>query len=297
MCGICGKLNYDRERPVASDLLQRMMDVIVHRGPDGEGQYVHGPVGLGHRRLAIIDLDTGAQPMCNEDKTVWIVYNGEIYNFKELRQELLQKGHQFSSASDTEVIIHAYEEYGVDCLSRLRGMFAFALWDEKEETLFLARDRVGIKPLYYCDTGGALLFGSEMKSLLVDRDIKREVNPQAIDQFLTYHYLPGKKTLFQDIKKLAPGHYLVVKDGRVSCKEYWDLRFDDPVSWGRIDEAADALWELLKVTVREHMISDVPVGFLLSGGVDSTALLSCAVGETSRRISTFTIGFAGSRIC
>lgn len=294
MCGICGKLYYSSEKTVAPDIVQKMMDVISHRGPDGEGSYLSGPVGLGHRRLAIIDLNTGAQPMCNEDKTVWIVYNGEIYNFQDLREELIQKGHKFSSTSDTEVIIHAYEQFGVDCLSKLQGMFAFALWDERSKLLFLARDRVGIKPLYYCDTGRAIVFASEIKSLLVDPDVKREINPEAIDRFLSYLYLPGSETLFKNIYKLEPGFYLVVKDGRIVQRQYWDLEFERSRSWTSLDEAADALWQLLKTTVRDHMISDVPVGFLLSGGVDSTALLSCAVSETDKRISTFTIGFAGN---
>jgi asparagine synthase (glutamine-hydrolysing) len=292
MCGICGKLNYDRESRVAPDLVQKMMDIIVHRGPDGEGSYISGPIGLGHRRLSIIDLNTGDQPMCNEDRTVWIVYNGEIYNFKVLRQELIQLGHTFSSTSDTEVIIHAYEEYGVECLSRLQGMFAFALWDGRNESLFLARDRVGIKPLYYCETGRALVFASEIKALLADSEVKREINPTAIDRFLSYLYLPGNQTLFKGINKLEPGHYLVAKDGRLHDREYWDLKFEETRS-GTFDEEADALSELLRLTVRQHMISDVPVGFLLSGGVDSTALLSCAVEETDKRISTFPIGFAG----
>lgn len=294
MCGICGKLFYDPQAGVTAELVQGMMDVIAHRGPDGEGKYLSGPVGLGHRRLAIIDLNRGAQPMCNEDKTLWIVFNGEIYNFGELRQELVQKGHKFSSATDTEVIIHAYEEYGVACLSRLQGMFAFALWDEKERTLFLARDRVGIKPLYYYETGQAIVFASEIKSLLVDPEVKREINPAAIDRFLSYLYLPGAETLFKGINKLEPGFYLLVKNGRAVCNQYWDLKFTQPRLWKNLDEAAGALSELLRKTVREHMISDVPVGFLLSGGVDSTALLSSAVHETDKRISTFTIGFAGT---
>ena len=293
MCGICGKLHYDPMAQVSPDLLQRMMDVISHRGPDGEGKYLSGPVGLGHRRLAIIDLNTGAQPMTNEDGTVWIVFNGEIYNFPELRRELLAKGHVFSSVTDTEVIIHLYEEYGVDCLSRLRGMFAFALWDKKDRTLFIARDRIGIKPLYYTDTGTALLFASEIKSLLVDPDCRREVDPQMVDRFLTFLYPAGRETLFKGILKLDPGHYLLVKNGRVVRRKYWDLQFKRDESVTNFNDAADVLHGLVSKTVKDHMISDVPVGILLSGGVDSTAVLSCAVQETHKKIKTFTVGFEG----
>jgi asparagine synthase (glutamine-hydrolysing) len=238
MCGIAGKVYYDGDEKVSEEIVQKMMDVIRHRGPDGEGKYVSGPVGLGHRRLAIIDLTTGAQPMCNEDRSVWIVFNGEIYNFQELRRELIQKGHTFSSTSDTEVIIHAYEEYGVNCLAQLQGMFAFALWDGREKVLLLARDRVGIKPLYYYDTGRALLFGSEIKSLLVDPEVAREISPEAIDRFLTYFYLPGAETLFKGIYKLQPGYYLLIKNGRTICRQYWDLRFEQPRAWKNIDDAA-----------------------------------------------------------
>jgi asparagine synthase (glutamine-hydrolysing) len=293
MCGICGKLYYDPGAEVAPELLQRMMDVIAHRGPDGEGRYLSGPVGLGHRRLAIIDLNTGAQPMTNEDGTVWIVFNGEIYNFPELRRELLAKGHRFSSTTDTEVIIHLYEEYGAACLSRLRGMFAFALWDKKDGTLFIARDRVGIKPLYYADTGTALLFGSEIKSLLADPAIRREVDPQMVDRFLTFLYPAGRETLFKGILKLDPGHYLLVKNGRVICKKYWDLEFKRNESLTNFNDTAASLHELVTRTVKDHMISDVPVGILLSGGVDSTAILGCAVHETQKKIKTFTVGFEG----
>ena len=294
MCGICGKLNYDRESRVAPDLVQRMMDTIVHRGPDGEGSYISGPIGLGHRRLSIIDLNTGDQPMCNEDRTVWIVYNGEIYNFKVLREELIQKGHTFSSTSDTEVVIHAYEEYGVECLSRLQGMFAFALWDARNESLFLARDRVGIKPLYYCETGKALVFASEIKSLLVDPEVDRDLDLTSIDLFLSYLYLPGAQTLFKNIRKLEPGYYLLAKGTQTICHQYWDLSFGQPQPGiSSLEDAGEELLGLVKKSVRGYMISDVPVGFLLSGGVDSTALLSCAVDETDKRISTFTIGFAG----
>ncbi|HEY5705673.1 MAG TPA: asparagine synthase (glutamine-hydrolyzing) [Terrimicrobiaceae bacterium] len=294
MCGIAGKLYLDGQQPVDPQLIQRMTDVIAHRGPDGEGKYVSGSMGLGHRRLSIIDLrTTGAQPMCNEDETVWIVFNGEIYNFPELRDRLIKRGHSFRSATDTEVIVHLYEELGVDCLQHLRGMFAFAIWDSKERTLFMARDRVGIKPLYYCQTANALIFGSEIKSLLRDPEVQRQVNPQAVDRFLTYFYLPGNETLLKGIFKLEPGHYLFAKEGRVTSKQYWDLQYSSGETWRDIDEASDALNDLLRQTVKDHMISDVPVGFLASGGVDSTALLSYAVEETDKTIKTFTVGFDG----
>ena len=295
MCGIAGKIYLDGQHPVDPKLIERMKNVIAHRGPDGDGTFLSGPVGLGHRRLSIIDLSSaGAQPMGNEDGKVQIVFNGEIYNYLELRDDLLKCGHAFRSMTDTEVIVHLYEEYGADCLQRLRGMFAFAIWDENNKSLFLARDRVGIKPLYYTITDSALLFGSEIKSLLVDRDVEREVNLPAIDQFLTYFYLPGNETLFKNIYKLEPGHYLLVKNGEVTRKSYWDLRYEPSNRWSNIDEAAEELCSLLRQTVKQHMISDVPVGCLASGGVDSTALLSCAVDETDKTIQTFTIGFAGA---
>jgi asparagine synthase (glutamine-hydrolysing) len=295
MCGIVGKLYLDGQRPVQSALIQRMMDVIAHRGPDGQGMHVQGAVGLGHRRLSIIDLSSaGAQPMCNEDRSVWIVFNGEIYNFPELRQRLLESGHVFRSATDTEVIIHLYEEHGVDCLRHLRGMFAFAIWDARDRTLFLARDRVGIKPLYYWQSDHALAFASEIKSLCVDPELAREVDLTSVGRFLTYLYLPGERTLLKHVLKLRPGHYLLVKDGCVSCREYWDLQFAPDAKWERLDQAAEALSELLRRTVRDHMLSDVPVGFLASGGVDSTALLSYAAEETQSRIQTFTVGFSSA---
>jgi asparagine synthase (glutamine-hydrolysing) len=295
MCGIAGKLNLDGQTPVDPGLIQRMTDVIAHRGPDGAGMHVSGPVGLGHRRLAIIDLrPVGAQPMGNEDGSVWIVFNGEIYNYVGLRDRLVQRGHAFKSLTDTEVIIHLYEEYGVDCLAQLRGMFAFAIWDGRKRALFLARDRVGIKPLYYTTAGGALLFGSEIKSLLADPAVAREVNGEALDCFLTYLYSPCEETLFRGIYKLPPAHYLLVQDGRVTRKQYWELCYSPSENKRSLDEAAAELGDLLKRRVKDHMISDVPVGFLASGGIDSTALLSYAVEETDRKIQTFTVGFAGA---
>jgi asparagine synthase (glutamine-hydrolysing) len=293
MCGICGKLYFDSGQKVSGEQLDRMMGAISHRGPDGQGTYLAGPVGLGHTRLAVIDLSTGDQPMTNEKETIWLVYNGEIYNFRELREELIQKGHTFRSSSDTEVIIHLYEEYGTECVSRLRGMFAFALWDDAAKALFLARDRVGIKPLYYINTGKALVFASEIKALLCDKEIRREVDPAAIHRFLTFLYLPGNQTLLRGVRKLEPGHHLLVKEGRVIRRQYWDLHFRTVASGQSLRGTCDDLRQLLKRTVRDHMISDVPVGVLLSGGVDSTIVLSQAVEETNKRINTFTIGFAG----
>ena len=291
MCGICGKLYFDPEKRVAKELVRKMCDAILHRGPDGRGEYNSGPVGLGHTRLAIIDLCTGQQPICNEDETVWIVFNGEIYNYRGLREDLIKRGHKFKSTSDTEVIIHLYEEYGVESLSRLQGMFAFAIWDGKDRTLFVARDRIGIKPLYYVDTGKALIFGSEIKAIFADPDVRCEVDDQSVDKFLTHFCLPGIETLWKGVYKVPPGHYLLARNGKYEIKQYWDLRYRPTEKWSHVDEAAEVLYELTKRTVREHMISDVPVGFLLSGGVDSTVVLSCAATETSKKISTFTVGF------
>jgi len=294
MCGIAGKLNFNGQESVDPALIKRMTDVIAHRGPDGEGQHVIGPVGLGHRRLSIIDLNTGAQPMCNEDGTVWIVFNGEVYNFIELRDELMAKGHKFKSTTDTEVIVHLYEERGEEAVARLQGMFAFAIWDERKQLLLLARDRVGIKPLYYVNTGKALVFASEIKSLLVDPSVERRINARSIDRFLTYYYLPGDETLFEGIYKLDPGYYLTVSNGKITKRQYWDLCFEMSPRWTSFDEAVEVLQELLHRTVKDHMISDVPVGVLLSGGVDSTGVLRYAVEQTNERICTFTVGFAGA---
>ena len=295
MCGIAGKLSLDGHEPVAPDLIRQMLDVIAHRGPDGEGWYISGAVGLGHRRLSIIDLSAaGKQPMTNEDETIWVTYNGEIYNFHELCVELTAKGHVFRSKTDTEVLIHGYEEWGLEgLLSRIQGMFAFAIWDERNRMLLLARDRTGIKPLYYTLTRRAFLFASEMKSLLVDPSVECRLSARAIDRFLTYYYLPGNETLFKGISKLDPGHYLIVKNGGMTLRPYWDLHFEVSSRWARFDEAVDVLRALLQQSVNDHMISDVPVGVLLSGGVDSTGVLRYAAEQSSRAIKTFTVGFDG----
>ncbi|HEY3128369.1 MAG TPA: asparagine synthase (glutamine-hydrolyzing) [Acidobacteriota bacterium] len=294
MCGICGKLTFDKGAVVERSLLKLMLDTIRHRGPDDEGVYVAPGVGLGHRRLAIIDLNSGRQPLSNEDGTVWIVFNGEIYNYQELRRYLMTKGHVFKTQSDTEVIVHLYEELGEACVEKLRGMFAFALWDERQTALLLARDRVGIKPLYYSLTNRSLIFASEIKALLADPEVKREVVPNMIDRFLTFYYVPGEETLFQNIYKLAAGSYMVFRGGKPEIRQYWDLHFEP--SRQNLRQAETELSELLDEAVKLHMISDVPVGFLLSGGVDSTAMLSLAAGKTDRPISSFTIGFSAPGI-
>jgi len=296
MCGICGKLNFDEGARVEGGLLRGMLDTIRHRGPDDEGIFVASQVGLGHRRLSIIDLSAGHQPLSNEDGTVWIVFNGEIYNFQELRSWLLSKGHVFRTHSDTEVIVHLYEEHGPQCVEKLRGMFAFAIWDEREKTLFLARDRVGIKPLYYCETPKSLVFGSEIKAILADPDVPNEVAPEIIDRFLTFLYLPGEETLMRGIRKLAPGWHLLARNGRTELRQYWDLQFPARSRNISLKKAESELLDLLAETVKLHMIADVPVGVLLSGGVDSTAVLSFAAGSTDKKISSYTVGFSDSGI-
>jgi asparagine synthase (glutamine-hydrolysing) len=255
MCGICGKLNFDRESRVSPALLKSMADSIQHRGPDDEGFYTSGQVGLGFRRLS-----------------------------------MLSKGHRFKTESDTEVIVHLYEEFGEACVEKLRGMFGFAIWDARRKSLFLARDRVGIKPLYYFLSKNSLLFASELKAILADPEVRPEVVPAMIDRLLMFNFLPGEDTLLRGIRKLAPGSYLLAKDGKIEIKQYWDLDF--PKSNLSLPEAQEQLSTLLEESVRLHMISDVPVGFLLSGGVDSTAMLSMAVGKTDRPLSSFTVGFS-----
>jgi asparagine synthase (glutamine-hydrolysing) len=292
MCGICGKFNFEQNNRVNPTLIRAMLDTIRHRGPDDEGTYHGSQVGLGHRRLSIIDLNTGHQPLSNEDGSVWIVFNGEIYNYQELRVFLLSKGHVFKTQTDTEVIIHLYEELGPQCVEKLRGMFAFAIWDENSKTLFLARDRVGIKPLYYWQNGNSLVFASEIKAILADPAVERAIAPEVIDRFLTFFYLPGEETLFKNVLKLPPGSYLIAKDGRPEIRQYWDLRFSKAAARPSESEAERQLVDLLAETVEQHMIADVPVGVLLSGGVDSTAVLSFAVERTDKEVSSYTVGFS-----
>jgi asparagine synthase (glutamine-hydrolysing) len=291
MCGIVGKINFDRDHPVAPQEMAQMAATLAHRGPDGEGTWVEGNVGLAHRRLSIIDLSCGAnQPMSNEDGSVWITFNGEIYNFQELRQELELRGHTFRTHSDTEVIVHAYEDYGRDCVERLRGMFALAIWDRRDRTLFLARDRVGKKPLFYFHGADRFLFASEIKALLVDHAVPREPDPVAIDHFLSLGYVPGPRSAFLGIRKLPAGHWLEIRDGKMECRRYWKLRYTPKQRISMKDAVAELQWRLAEA-VRLRLVSDVPLGAFLSGGVDSSAVVIHMAAAMNRPVRTFSVGF------
>lgn len=291
MCGISGKLYFDSGRPVEREILERMNAVLAHRGPDDAGIYCDGPVGLAHRRLSIIDLSpAGHQPMSNEDGTIWIVFNGEIYNFQSLRPDLVRRGHRFRSNSDTEVIIHLYEEHGVECLRFLRGMFALAIWDGPRRQLFLARDRLGKKPLSYQQDGAAFRFASEVKAILQDPDVQNRPNPAGISQYLTYGYVPGSGSAFQGIHKLPPGHYLTCCDGQVKVARYWRLRRDRKAQRSEADWCQEIVARLEEAT-RLRMISDVPLGAFLSGGIDSSAIVALMSRIATGPVKTFSIGF------
>jgi len=288
MCGICGTTGIADER-----LMRRMCEVLVHRGPDDTGFYIdkESRISLGVRRLSIIDLKGGHQPIHNEDKRIWIVFNGEIYNFMELRKLLKERGHSFYTRTDTETIVHLYEEYGEACVNALQGMFAFALWNEKEKKLFVARDRLGIKPLYYYERKGELIIGSEIKAILEHPDVSREVNLEALNLYLTLQYVPSPLTMFSGIKKLPPGHYLVWARGKMNIKQYWDVTFLERKQ--KVDEKAakEELKSKIEEAVRVRMRADVPLGVLLSGGIDSGAIASFAARLSHQPVKTFTIGF------
>jgi asparagine synthase (glutamine-hydrolysing) len=285
VCGIAGFTWADR------DLVVRMTASLAHRGPDGEGCHVGHGVSLGHRRLSVIDLSQDArQPMCNEDGSVWLVFNGEIYNFQELRENLERAGHVFRSRSDSEVIVHAYEEFGLECLRRLRGMFAFAIWDENNRTLLLARDRMGIKPLYYARVDDGLIFASEIKALLCCDSLPRRVNLQAVYDFLGYEFVPEPQTMFEGVQKLQPAEWLKVRDGRVASGSYWDLQVEAADRTRAGHEAV--LLDVMQDAVRSHLVSDVPVGVCLSGGLDSSAVVACMRRSGVQRIRTYSLGYA-----
>src|SRR5262245_15385978 len=290
MCGMCGQCNFASDEPVESDTIRRMADSIAHRGPDDEGYFVSGSLGLGFRRLSIIDLAGGHQPMSDAEKTVWVVFNGEIYNFKELRHELQSKGYQFKTNCDTEVIVHGYKEWGTRVFDRLNGMFGLAIWDVPNQRLVVARDAMGIKLVYYRVENGTLTFGSEIRAVLAAGDTKPAVDPIALKLFLQFRYTPSPLTIFQGIRKLAPGTMLIVEKGQ-SREERWYNFTPVPCPTPKEEkEAARELLELYKGAVRRHLLSDVPVGVLLSGGLDSGLLLAL-MNEQGGPWRAYTIGY------
>lgn len=298
MCGIYGAFSTDAARPIEASLLERMGQVLAHRGPDGGGARLAGPVGIGMRRLSIIDLAGGEQPMANEDKTIWVVFNGEIYNYRELRADLRGRGHRFTTASDTEVLLHLYEELGERCVEPLRGMFAFAIWDAPEQTLLLARDRLGIKPLYYAATPQGLLFGSELKALLQSPSLSRRIDEDALAAYLQYGYVPDPLSILKGVVKLPPGHVVTVRRGMPDApRQYWRATpfLREPSLRLSEEEATERLWSELEDAVRSHLVSDVPVGAFLSGGLDSSAVVAIMAREAGQRVKTFSVGFREDR--
>ena len=290
MCGITGKLYLTPEKRVESDLLTKMCRTLTYRGPDEEGYYTKNNVGLGVRRLSVIDVDGGHQPICNENKTVWAVQNGEIYNFQELTQKLLRMGHTFVTRSDTEVIVHLYEEYGIDFVKHLEGMFAIAVWDEKEKKLVLARDRMGIKPLFYGTFEDQLLFGSELKAIAAAGP-NLTLNVEALNYYLSLLYIPAPHTIYNEIHKLKPGHILVCQDGRLEIQRYWSLAHVNPLEDYSVHQLQKQLRQLLLAAVERQLVSDVPLGFFLSGGLDSSIVVASAREVHNSDIKTFSVGF------
>ncbi|HEV7682861.1 MAG TPA: asparagine synthase (glutamine-hydrolyzing), partial [Pyrinomonadaceae bacterium] len=298
MCGINGiALSSNSRRSIDVTELERMGDVLMHRGPDDAGIFVDargGRIGLGHRRLSIVDVASGQQPMTNEDGTLHIIYNGEIYNHADFRASLEQRGHVYNTHCDTETILHLYEEHGPRCVEQLRGMFAFAIWDQKQRQLFIARDRLGVKPLYYAQSNdGSLYFGSEIKALLATGAIRAEMNYDALPDYLANHAPSGEQTLFSGIKRLLPGHTLLWADGKVHVERYWDLSFQRDENSKRSDADYIAEWSgLFRESVRLRLMADVPLGMFLSGGIDSSAIAAVMSGMVADPIKTFSVAFA-----
>ncbi|MCH7885882.1 MAG: asparagine synthase (glutamine-hydrolyzing) [Planctomycetes bacterium] len=291
MCGICGICLDDPRARVDSAVLDAMSSSLAHRGPDGNGTFLDGPVGLGHRRLSIIDLSRGEQPMYNEDRTIALIFNGEIYNYIELRKSLIERGHRFCSDADTEVLVHLYEDYGDQCVEHLRGMFAFAIWDGRRKRLLAARDRMGEKPFYYCQHNGRFLFASELKALHKDRTWTPRICTASLDHYLAYGYIPAPFTIFEDVFKLQAAHTLVWEKGRVSTSPYWKVDF---TTGPRLDEQeyVEELRRRLDDSIRLQMRSDVPLGAFLSGGIDSSAIVALASLQMNKPLATFSVAFA-----
>lgn len=290
MCGIAGLLNL-QDGTVDEGVIHKMCDVITHRGPDDQGYFIEDEIALGMRRLSVIDLDAGHQPIYNEDKSVVVVFNGEIYNYKQLRDGLEDASHRFRSRTDTEVIAHLYEEHGDKCIDYLRGMFAFALWDRNKHRLLLARDRVGQKPLYYTKAKGVLYFGSEIKQLLISDKVERELSFDSLDTYLSVGYVPGPRTLFERIWSLKPGHYMKVEDGVSSIHKYWDIDHSEKLESLCEAEIIERLQELITESVRLRLVSDVPLGAFLSGGMDSSTVVGIMSKISNSSLKTFSVGF------
>jgi asparagine synthase (glutamine-hydrolysing) len=289
MCGICGIFESDRQTAIDCGVLKSMTDAIVHRGPDDEGHYSAPGIGLGFRRLSIIDLAGGHQPLCNEDGKIWIVFNGEIYNFEELNRRYLSSGHKFRTRSDTETIVHLYEELGEACFAELRGMFGIALWDGRKKKLLLARDRLGKKPLYYSWDGRRLVFGSEIKAMWAAGGISKEIDAEAVSDYFSYQYVPAPKTIYRAIRKLRPANYLVVEGSSIRETPYWDIRFDDTRQHSE-DEWCESFLDEYRTAVKSRLVSDVPLGAFLSGGVDSSSVVAL-MNEFQPPVTTCSIGF------
>jgi asparagine synthase (glutamine-hydrolysing) len=286
MCGISGKYSPAGVRP---DEIRCMLQTIKHRGPDDEGVYTCGPIGLGNRRLSIIDVPGGHQPVSNEDRTIWVVFNGEIYNYPQLRQELVQNGHHFRTNSDTEVLVHLYEEWGEECVQKLNGMFAFAIWDTNRQKLVLARDRIGQKPLFYAQEGDELLFASEVKAILAVSQRERELDYTSLHHYLSLRFIPAPGTMLRHIHKLPPAHLLVYQNGMATLSRYWELSFVNKLDLSEA-EFLEGLRQRLRQTIESHMISDVPVGAFLSGGMDSSMIVAMMAGDLGHSFKTFSIG-------
>jgi asparagine synthase (glutamine-hydrolysing) len=291
MCAIAGIYNFRTGQPVSRRLLKAMTDTMVHRGPDDEGFFCDGAVGLGHRRLSIIDLAGGHQPLANEDGSVWVVFNGEIYNFGDLHEALVRKGHVFRTRSDTETIVHLYEEEGEKCFEKLRGMFALALWDGRNRKLLLARDRIGKKPLFYFYNGSRIAFASEMKAILRVPNVPREIDSEAISDYFSFLYVPAPKSIFKHIHKVLPGHYVVVSESGIRQVEYWDINFSQTIDLTE-EEWCERLLDGLREAVRLRLVSDVPLGAFLSGGVDSASVVALMTQLIHDPVATCSIGFA-----
>ncbi|MCM8772867.1 MAG: asparagine synthase (glutamine-hydrolyzing) [Candidatus Omnitrophica bacterium] len=289
MCAIVGIIK--KAEKVKIEELKKMIEIMNYRGPDEEGYFFEENVGLGHKRLSIIDLETGKQPLFNEDKSLILVCNGEIYNFIDLRKNLEKNGHIFQTKSDNEVIVHLYEEEKENCLNYLRGMFAFAIWDKRNKILFLARDRLGKKPLVYTIKNGNFYFASEIKGLLQVPEIEKKIDFKAIDNFFTYQAIPSPKTIFENIKKLQPAHYLIYRNGEIKIKKYWEIDFNKKLYLRNENEYKELLWEKLKEATKIRMIADVPIGAFLSGGIDSSTIVGIISNLSSQPIKTFSVGF------